>query len=81
MKLFKLLSQDWAVELRAAQQILIQFARLKSSQPIEGLGGVKELDGEKDTNRSPLAGFHAGKRLRRREAVRGTASFRQLDVI
>src|SRR5262245_41968116 len=31
MKLFKLLSQGRAVELRAAQQMLTQFARLKSS--------------------------------------------------
>jgi hypothetical protein len=31
MKLFKLLSQGGAVELRAAQQMLMQFARLKSS--------------------------------------------------
>jgi hypothetical protein len=73
MKLFKLLSQDWAVELRAAQQILIQFARLKSSQPIEGLGGVKELDGEKDTivavplgnGSSAEAGGGSGGRTRR----------------
>ena len=38
MKLFKLASQGRAVELRAAQQMLMQFARLKSSQPIEGFG-------------------------------------------
>jgi hypothetical protein len=31
MKLFKLLSQGQAVELRAAQQMLMQFAPLKSS--------------------------------------------------
>jgi hypothetical protein len=31
MKLFKLLSQAWAVELQAAQQMLTQLARLKSS--------------------------------------------------
>jgi len=31
MKLFKLLSQGGAVERRAAQQMLMQFARLKSS--------------------------------------------------
>jgi hypothetical protein len=34
MKLFELPSQDRAVELRAAQQMLMHFARLKSSQPI-----------------------------------------------
>ena len=38
MKLVKLLSQGRAVELRAAQQMLMQFALLKSSQPIEGFG-------------------------------------------
>jgi hypothetical protein len=38
MTLFKLLSQGRAVELRAAQQMLVQFARLKSSQPIESFG-------------------------------------------
>jgi hypothetical protein len=38
MKWFKLLSQGGAVELRAAQPMLMQFARLKSSQPIEGFG-------------------------------------------
>jgi hypothetical protein len=37
MKLFKRLSQRRAVDLRAAQQTLRQFARLKSSQPIESL--------------------------------------------
>jgi hypothetical protein len=31
MKLFKLLSEGLAVELRAAQQMLLHFARLKSS--------------------------------------------------
>jgi hypothetical protein len=31
MKLFKLLSQGSATELRAAQQVLTQFARLNSS--------------------------------------------------
>ena len=31
MKLFKLLSQGRAVELRASQQMLLQSARLKSS--------------------------------------------------
>jgi hypothetical protein len=31
MKLFKLLSQGQAVELRAAPQMLMQFARLNSS--------------------------------------------------
>jgi hypothetical protein len=29
--LFKLLSQGWAVDLRATQQMLMQFARVKSS--------------------------------------------------
>jgi hypothetical protein len=38
MTLFKLPSQGRAVELRAAQQMLMQFARLKSSQPIEEFG-------------------------------------------
>jgi hypothetical protein len=41
MKLFELQSQE-AVELRAAQQMLMQFARLKSSQPIEGLGAMSQ---------------------------------------
>jgi hypothetical protein len=31
MKMFKLPSQGCAVELRAGQQVLLQFARLKSS--------------------------------------------------
>jgi hypothetical protein len=31
MKSLKLLSQGWAVELRAAQQELMQFARLNSA--------------------------------------------------
>jgi hypothetical protein len=31
MKLFKLLAHGWAVELRAAQQMLTQVPRLKSS--------------------------------------------------
>jgi hypothetical protein len=65
MKLFKLLSQDWAVELRATQQILIQFARGKSSQPIKGLGGVKELRGEKDTIVAVPLGNGSWKRGRR----------------
>ena len=37
-KLLKLLSQGLAVELRAAQQMLMQFARLKSSYPIDSFG-------------------------------------------
>jgi hypothetical protein len=38
MKPFKLPSQHRAVELRAAQLMLMRFTRLKSSQPIDGIG-------------------------------------------
>jgi hypothetical protein len=37
MKRFELPLHVWPVELRAAQQMLLQFAGLNSSEPIEGL--------------------------------------------